>query len=152
MEVFTIGADRCWRELATAPAHCALPCRTAAAFMGSLIWPVNDDKGYRNGAAPLGFLRLSLDDETLGVTPTPPCHPRLNHDTCALSEHRGKLCCLVRPVPVAPDPDRVLEMWMTDDVVRAQWEWLYAIRDAVRSPSPTYYGNGAAFAESKTFW
>jgi hypothetical protein len=22
----------------------------------------------------------------------------------------------------------------------------------VRSPSPTYYGNGAAFAESKTFW
>jgi hypothetical protein len=105
---------------------------------GSLIWPVNDDKGYRNGVAPFGFLRLLLDDETLGVTPPPPCHPRLNHDTCALSEHRGKLCCLVRPVPVAPDPDRVLEMWMTDDVVRAQWEWLYAKRDVVRSLSQTY--------------
>ncbi|CAO2169863.1 unnamed protein product [Urochloa humidicola] len=142
MEVFTVGADRRWRGL-PAPQR-SMPGRTAAAFKGgfkgSLIWTVNDGTSYDQSAIPaaappLGFLRLSLDDETLGVTPPPPCRPRLDHHgSCALSELRGELC-LVRAVE---PPQSVLEMWMADDAVRPRWERRYAIRDAVR-PWPQDY-------------
>ncbi|CAL5008783.1 unnamed protein product [Urochloa decumbens] len=133
MEVFTVGADRRWRELAAPPPpppHRAMPGQPAAAFKGYLLWTVNDGTD-----ASWGFLRLSLDDETLGVTPAPPCHPRLA--TCALSELSGELC-LVRSV-VEPAAEIVLEMWMAADSVRPRWERRYAIRDAVRFPWPYGY-------------
>ncbi|CAL5030584.1 unnamed protein product [Urochloa decumbens] len=127
MEVFTIGTDRRWREVATQPPYPVIPGRTATSFKGSLLWTV--DEAYLGvGATAPGFLRLSLEDETFGVTPPPPCHPRLNYFSSTLSELRGELC-----VGRTLEPN-ILEMWMSEDAVRPRWERRYAIRDAVQPP------------------
>ncbi|CAN6249727.1 unnamed protein product [Urochloa humidicola] len=127
MEVFTVGADRRWREVATQPPYPVIPGRTAVSFKGSLLWTVDEAYLGADAAAP-GFLRLSLEDETFGVTPPPPCHPRLDYANSTLSELRGELCVGRMLEPNA------LEMWMSDDAVRPRWERRYAIRDAVGSP------------------
>lgn len=90
MEVFTVGVDRRWREVATQPPYPVIPGRTAASFKGSLIWTV--DEHHSGDATAPGFLCLSLEDKTFGVTPPPPCHPRLDYACCGLSELRGELC------------------------------------------------------------
>ncbi|CAL4920390.1 unnamed protein product [Urochloa decumbens] len=121
MEVLTLGGCGCgcWREIAAQPPFPAIPDRTATHVKGSLLWAPDE----RRGEAP-GFLRLSLEDEALGVTPPPPCEPRLDYATTGLAELRGELC--VARMAAA----RVLEMWMADDAVRPRWERRYAIRVA----------------------
>ncbi|KAF8653200.1 hypothetical protein HU200_062653 [Digitaria exilis] len=129
MEVFTVGVDRRWREMAMQPPYPVIPGRTAASFKGSLIWTVDEYHLGGGATSAPGFLRLSLEDEAFGVTPPPPCsHPRLDYACCGVSELRGELC-VFRMV----EPDSALEMWMGDDAVSPRWELRHAIRDAVWS-------------------
>jgi F-box interacting protein len=119
MELLTVAADRHWREIAAQPPFPAIPESTATFVKGHLLWPPDKRDGV---TPPTGFLRLSLEDETFGVTPPPPCRrPRLDYATSSLSELRGDLC-------VAHMVDGVQELWMSDDAVRPRWERRYAIR------------------------
>ncbi|KAL6853332.1 hypothetical protein ACP4OV_019361 [Aristida adscensionis] len=125
MEVFTVGADRHWREIAAQPPLPAMVPRAAAFVMGSLFWIVDERMRLPEAvAAPPGFLRLSLEDETFGVTPAPPCRPTRDWGGCSLSELRGELC-----VTRMERTTRVLELWMTKQVHAAhpRWEQRYAI-------------------------
>ncbi|CAN6285970.1 unnamed protein product [Urochloa humidicola] len=131
MEVLTLvggATGHSWREIAAQPPFPAMPDRTATFVKGSLLWHPHE---RHHGEAP-GFLRLSLDDEALGVTPPPPCQPRLDYATCGLAELRGELCV------ARMAPGRVLEMWMADDAVRPRWERRYAIQvdDPLRPAQP----------------
>ncbi|KAL6613727.1 hypothetical protein ACP70R_035997 [Stipagrostis hirtigluma subsp. patula] len=131
MEVLTVGADSRWRELTEEPPYPAIPDRAATFHKGSLLWTVDERFLPRHGAAAPGFLRFSLEDESFGVTPAPPCHPRLDYASSNLTELRGELC-VARMEPNT----RLLELWMTDDAVHPRWDRRYAIHVMNELPRP----------------
>uniref|UniRef100_A0ACD5ZG83 Uncharacterized protein n=1 Tax=Avena sativa TaxID=4498 RepID=A0ACD5ZG83_AVESA len=119
MEVFTVGTDLHWRETTEDPPYPVLAWKTATFFKGSLVWPIDE---CVLGLLPPGFLRFSLEDETFGVTPPPPCDWRLYFGWCPLAELRGELCVAVKGVNIS-----TMEMWMCDNAENPQWDRRYTI-------------------------
>ncbi|XBI69380.1 hypothetical protein VPH35_048453 [Triticum aestivum] len=115
VEVFTIGRKfPSWHETAAQP-PCHVKTRLPATFFkGSLLWII--DHCY--GGAPLGLLRLRLDDETFSIVHPPPCWTSLHHEPSSMSVLRQELC-MTTSVGLT---FQSLDMWICIDLDTPQWE------------------------------
>ena len=104
----------------------SIPCHTGAhGHLREGVWTADEERA--GGVAAPGFLRLSLEDETLGVTSPPPCRPRLDYARSSLAELRGQgQLCVARMVERVLVPGAVDERGRRAFTV-GDWEQRYAI-------------------------
>uniref|UniRef100_A0A0A8XRM8 Uncharacterized protein n=1 Tax=Arundo donax TaxID=35708 RepID=A0A0A8XRM8_ARUDO len=105
MEVFTITGDGggIWREIMDDPPYPVESWQTGLTIKGFLFWHI--DKARHKQQTPRGLLRLSLADETFGVTGLPDSMDPALDDAFALDVLHGELCV------TAPTSDIALTIW-----------------------------------------
>nr|XP_020194667.2 uncharacterized protein LOC109780499 [Aegilops tauschii subsp. strangulata] len=121
MEVFTVGVDWYWREMAAQLQYPIVPQWTAAFFKGFLLWTISDE--IFKDVAPC-FLRFGLEDEEFVVTPLPPYHPTSHKTMTSFVELRGDL--------VVACVGATVEMWMCDDINNPRWDLRYKVNAMAR--------------------
>lgn len=129
MEVFTVsgnsnGSGSAWREIKDDLPYPAENWNTGTAVNGFLFWRLTSNRRNLQQRRPWGLLRLSLADETFGITRLPDSVGPVLPQTFALNVLHGELCVSAR---VCKD---TVTMWMLpiqDGGQGQTWEQRYTV-------------------------
>ncbi|CAM0880237.1 unnamed protein product [Alopecurus aequalis] len=131
MEVFTVGdASASWRETAADPPYPVAEWITAVFVNGALFWVI-DKRGLEQ--SPHCLLRLSLDDESFGITLLPDSLDPALDESFMLDEMHGELC-LTAFSSSEPSRQQPLNIWklVEEDGSSPRWEHCYSLNISER--------------------